>query len=188
MPYTISKTPDLISGCPFWVRNLRNFSFISPLFFSFSFFLFPLITDRVHFLGESFGDIPPCFLEAQKKLAGQIDHWGYAASKEEYFHVLRSSDIVVSTARHEFFGVSVIEAIASGCYPLCPNALVFPEYLGDAHLYNTFDQLVKKLRYYCRYPNKLRSFERKPHVDLSAFDWAQLKSSFFDVLAPPQSS
>jgi hypothetical protein len=52
-----------------------------------------------------------------------------------------SADVVVSTTDHEFFGVSVIEAIYSGCYPICPNRLVFPEYLPEEHLYNTVPQV-----------------------------------------------
>ena len=33
----------------------------------------------------------------------------------------------VSTARHEFYGLAVREAIAAGCHPLLPRRVVYPE-------------------------------------------------------------
>lgn len=57
--------------------------------------------------------------------------------------------MVVSTTDHEFFGVSIIEAIYSGCYPICPNRLVFPEYLPEEHLYNTAPQVSDSRTRYC---------------------------------------
>ena len=47
-------------------------------------------------------------------LKDHIQHFGFCASKEEYYSVLASTDVCVSTALHEFFGVSVIEAAALG--------------------------------------------------------------------------
>ena len=38
--------------------------------------------------------------------------------------------MIVSTADHEFFGISVVEAIAAGAYPLLPRRLAYPEILN----------------------------------------------------------
>ncbi|MBP86741.1 MAG: glycosyl transferase family 1 [Planctomycetaceae bacterium] len=86
---------------------------------------------RLNVLGESFGDVPAVFEDARLEFAQQIDHWGYATSREEYQAVLANSDVVVSTAKHEFFGIGVLEAVTSGCFPLVPRALAYPEVLGD---------------------------------------------------------
>jgi glycosyltransferase involved in cell wall biosynthesis len=41
--------------------------------------------------------------------------------------LLARSDLVVSCARHENFGMAVVEAMAAGCVPLLPDALSYPE-------------------------------------------------------------
>lgn len=81
-------------------------------------------------LGESFRNSPTCFEESKTRLSTHIRHWGFAHSREEYFRILSESDVVVSTARHEFFGISMLEAVAAGCTPLAPKALAYPETLG----------------------------------------------------------
>ncbi len=47
--------------------------------------------------------------------------------RSEYEHWLHRSDIVVSCAEHEFFGVAVVEALMAGCVPVLPHAHSYPE-------------------------------------------------------------
>ncbi len=47
--------------------------------------------------------------------------------RSDYLALLSRSDIVVSAARNEFFGVSVVEAIAAGAVPVLPRRLSYPE-------------------------------------------------------------
>ncbi|MCA9124656.1 MAG: DUF3524 domain-containing protein, partial [Planctomycetales bacterium] len=86
---------------------------------------------RLAVLGESFGNVPACFATARDQFSEYIDHWGYTKSREQYLEVLLDADVVVSTARHEFFGIGVVEAVAAGCFPLVPRCLAYPEVLGD---------------------------------------------------------
>ena len=74
-------------------------------------------------LGESYEETPPIFTTAKERLASHIINFGYVESKEAYYSILEKTDVCVSTAIHEFFGVSVIEAEAFGNYCLCPNRL-----------------------------------------------------------------
>ena len=119
---------------------------------------------HISVVGESFGEIPAIFeeykrtfeLEYSERL--RIENWGYVESKDSYFHILRDADIVVSTSHHEFFGVSVLEAVLYNCFPLVPNRLVYPEIYGEVpeFLYNTDNQLFKKLKNFCVRPNRFR--------------------------------
>jgi glycosyltransferase involved in cell wall biosynthesis len=79
--------------------------------------------------GGNASPVSPVFERARPRLADRILHWGYLDSREEYRAVLSGSDVVVSTADHEFFGISAVEAIAAGAYPLLPDRLAYPEIL-----------------------------------------------------------
>jgi len=86
---------------------------------------------RLSVIGQQFRESPEVFAWAERHFADRIDRWGYQAERKAYEAALREADVVVSTANHEFFGVSVVEAIAAGAYPLLPRRLAYPEILGD---------------------------------------------------------
>lgn len=85
---------------------------------------------RLSVLGQSFREQPEAFARASEDFRDLIDHWGYQKSREDYGRALCEADVVVSTANHEFFGISVLEAVAAGAYPLVPERLSYPEILG----------------------------------------------------------
>jgi len=85
---------------------------------------------QVNVIGQHFDTIPEIFEQARSRLGDKIVRWGYQTSREEYVCALGQADIVVSTADHEFFGVSVVEAVSAGAFPLLPERLSYPELFG----------------------------------------------------------
>jgi glycosyltransferase involved in cell wall biosynthesis len=104
-------------------------------------------------IGEQFRDVPEVFAWAKEFFAGQIVRWGYQPTRDAYRAALTDADVVVSTARHEFFGLSITEAIAAGAYPLLPKRLAYPEILDtiapsstQQYFYDgTVDHLAQRL-------------------------------------------
>lgn len=88
---------------------------------------------RLILAGRHFHEQPEEFEQAFERYAERILHYGYAEDFSEYSRLLHRADVVVSTARHEFFGVAIQEAIYCGCHPVLPNRLSYPELIPESH-------------------------------------------------------
>ncbi|KAM3968639.1 tRNA-queuosine alpha-mannosyltransferase-like isoform 1-T1 [Aphomia sociella] len=106
---------------------------------------------KVSILGESFNEKPEIFRELSRVMKQSLLHCGYVETHADYYKILKNSDVVVSTAIHEFFGVAVLEAIYCGCIPVVPKRLSYKElYLGQVEeIYDTEDDLYEILGDLC---------------------------------------
>jgi glycosyltransferase involved in cell wall biosynthesis len=103
---------------------------------------------RLAVAGENFRNVPQEFVDARARFGKRMIQWGYVPTRTAYYALLQQADLVISTADHEFFGLSVLEAIAAGAFPLLPTRLSYPELvpagLHAACLYADDDDLFAK--------------------------------------------
>jgi len=83
-------------------------------------------------LGERFRAVPPELERFGRRFAARIDHIGFEPDRAKYWAHLSRADWVLSTARHEFFGVAVAEALLAGCLPWLPARLSYPELIPES--------------------------------------------------------
>ena len=147
--------------------------------------LFELDAEDIDFqliiLGEDFSKTPGIFKEAEKKLGRKIIHNGYAERFEDYRKLLLRADILPVTSYQDFFGGSVVEAMAASCLPLLPNRLAYPEHIPenvrDLFIYDNKTELRDKLRHLTTNFQKLKKLI--PVSDFVApYDWGTFAKSY----------
>lgn len=123
-------------------------------------------------LGERFVQLPEGVDDLLQRLEPYILHRGFLPSRADYAALIGTCDVSVSTARHEFFGISAVEAMAAGVAPLLPDRLNYPELVGveagRSVLYNDPHDCRRRLRAHAEDPGPLRTEEsRIPWRDLA---------------------
>jgi glycosyltransferase involved in cell wall biosynthesis len=96
--------------------------------------------------GQAFAETKGAFERAGAALGDRLVHIGEPGSRADYAALLAGSDVAVSTACNEFFGLAIIEAAYSGCFPLVPDRLAYPELYPPGMRYPDSDELVARLR------------------------------------------
>ena len=136
---------------------------------------------RLAVCGQNFRRRPEEFEEARQRLGDRIVHWGFAP-ESIYRKLLWQADLTVSTAEHEFFGISVVEAMYCQVFPLLPNALSYPELipisLRERCLYSDRPDLAGRLRWALQHPDKIRQLATRLRQSAQRFDWIQLAPEY----------
>lgn len=94
---------------------------------------------KIHIIGQQFRKQPEIFNRIHEQFQHHILSWGYIESRQIYLQVLQQSDIVISTAQHDFQGIAILEAVACGCIPVVPNRLAYPDFIPDHFRSDSFD-------------------------------------------------
>ena len=138
-------------------------------------------------LGENFQAVPKPFLEAKTKLKSHILAYGYQSDRAQYLALLQRGNIVISTAIQENFGISVVEAIRHGCFPLLPKRLAYPEVLPDRFheqcLYGSDEDMQERLEGLIRGRRYSRSVEMARAM--GKYSWENVISEYdsaFEIL------
>ena len=94
---------------------------------------------RLAVVGERFKQVPACFAKAKSRFDANplvdLEACGFLESRADYWELLNRADLVVSTAKHEFFGISMMEAAHAGADVLVPDDLAYVELFPDACRY-----------------------------------------------------
>lgn len=86
-------------------------------------------------LGEAFGQRHEALAQLKSRHGDRILHEGMVPERSDYYEVLRRGQVLVSTALHDFQGLSMLEGAASGLFPLAPRRLAYPEIYPESCLY-----------------------------------------------------
>ena len=104
---------------------------------------------EVAVLGQAFRSYPPVFDQARERLGDRIVRFGFAEDPADYAAWLWAADVLPVTSRHDFFGISVVEAAYCATRPLLPDRLAYPELIPEAWqaacLYGGDDELPGRL-------------------------------------------
>jgi glycosyltransferase involved in cell wall biosynthesis len=139
---------------------------------------------RLAVAGESFQTVPEPFQRARERFADRVVHFG-TAPPDEYVDLLQQADVVVSTARHEFFGVAVVEAMAAGAFPILPDRLSYPELVpspAEPYLYRDHDGLVERLCWALAHGQERRRLALGTSDHVARFAWSQIAPRYDAML------
>jgi glycosyltransferase involved in cell wall biosynthesis len=96
--------------------------------------------------GEEHGDMREEFERLRASLGERVVALGGLDTRETYAAMLRGCDVATSTARHEFFGLAMVESAYAGCFPLVPDRLAYPDVYPPECRYGSGEELVARLR------------------------------------------
>lgn len=110
----------------------------------------PQLAFRLVVLGSDYTKDQRWYAAFKSTFGAELLFCGFCTSRVEYARWLTRADILVSTAKHETFGVAVVESCYCGVLPLLPTRLSYPELLDPAafpaHFYDgSAENLVSKL-------------------------------------------
>ena len=137
-------------------------------------------------MGECFQKVPKPFLEAKRALGNRVIQYGYVPSRTEYYQRLSEGDVIISTAIQENFGISVIEAIRHGCFPLLPKRLSYPELIPQEYhrecLYADEDELTEGLCAFLANPAEKNGIRHDLSLRMARFSWVRTIDSYDRLL------
>lgn len=138
-------------------------------------------------VGQQFRQTPPAFVEIKREFGHRLVHFGFLESRAGYLGLLSGADVVLSTARHEFQGVAVMEAVQCGCVPLLPARLAYRENYPERFLYQSLPddpaaEAAAALARLREYLSPLASGELQA-PELAGFSPRRLRPRYADLFA-----
>lgn len=130
-----------------------------------------------HVVGQQFRRRAEAFDELLSLLRSEqaLGAWGFLP-RAEYRALLGKADVVLSTASHDFQGLSILEAVQAGCRPLVPDALAYPEYFSSEFRYIPGDATSAV--------NRLLALASEPPdvPDVSFLEWPSQRTAYDSLI------
>lgn len=137
-------------------------------------------------MGEQYDTVPEAFNDIEDRFAGELLVCGYQEEAADYRKWLAQGSVVVSTAIQENFGISVMEAVAQGCFPLLPNRLSYPELIPE-HLkpdviYRDDADLETRLEHVLVQTQLYQDKKRALSAHAAGFSWKHMAEKWDEAL------
>lgn len=109
----------------------------------------------------------------------------HGENDEQHALTLASSKIVLSCAKQELFGYSVMKSVLSGCHPVLPNDQCYPYFFPRNFLYRSNEEAVQMIKDHLR-DSKHESSEALDQIrgNIRDFTFKTILSDFFEEVNP----
>lgn len=143
---------------------------------------------KLHVVGQQFRQVPEAFTQLKTMLDDRAGSWGFMESVEDYRRLLQQSDVVLSTALHDFQGIAVLEGVAAGCVPVVPDRLAYPELFPARCCYKSGEGETEALVTMIQRLAAAKAIGSLPLVpDVTGLGWAHLQPRYQQLLIDLQS-
>ena len=153
------------------------------------------VSFKMHIVGQAFRRVPDIFNSIKASYNDYLGYWGYIEDTHLYFSLLSQSDIVLSTAKHDFQGLSVLQGMQCNAMPLVPNRLAYPEFITKEYQYSAVDEegntmsehlqaqeIVHRIIDIRNRASKNIPTQKAPSALIKPLLWQQLAPSYLDII------
>ncbi|MBP9598593.1 MAG: glycosyltransferase, partial [Desulfobacter sp.] len=137
-------------------------------------------------MGEQYGTVPEEFKGIEERFDAELLVYGYQEQVADYRKWLAKGRVVISTAIQENFGISVMEAVAHGCFPLLPNRLSYPElipeHLKSDVIYRDDADLEARLEHILVQPQVYQERAAALSAHAAGFSWSHMAEKWDETL------
>ena len=132
-----------------------------------------------HLIGQQFENTASEMTETVELLKGKghLGRVGFVESRQDYLELLARSHCVLSTAHHEFQGLAIMEAMASGCVPVVPDRLVYPEFIDQKLRYDCVEEAVEILLILAESP------DAPADLSIETYSWQSQRQNWLHLIA-----
>jgi glycosyltransferase involved in cell wall biosynthesis len=101
---------------------------------------------------------------------------------KNHLKILSQSKIILSCAKQETFGYSIMKGVLSGCIPILPNGLCYPEFFDKKYLYLSKIDCIEKIKYFLmNYDSEIKNKAlEKNKISIKKFSFKTIIEDFFN--------